>query len=262
MLKAITPLLLTFDEEPNIFRSLDRLNWAEEVVVVDSFSTDATSQIEHKYPNVRLVKHKFDTHSQQWNFGLKEAGIKTEWVLALDADYIVPEALVDEIANLQPADDVAGYRAAFQYCVEGMPLRSTVYPPVTVLFRRALGKYQQDGHTQRLSLQGKILNLTNPILHDDRKPLHRWLSSQSRYMQLESAKLLKTRFSELSIQDQARRCIVIAPIAMFLYCMIFKRNILDGRAGLFYALQRTAAELLLSLYLLHESFQSRQHKPG
>lgn len=255
MLKDITPLLLTLDEEPNISRSLDRLAWAREIVVVDSFSTDATVEVASGYSNVRLVQRKFDAHAQQWNFGLQETGITSEWVLALDADYIVPDTLVREIEKLQPTPDVAGYRVSFRYCVEGTPLSSTVYPPTTILFRRSLGRYLQDGHTQRLHITGKILTLANPVLHDDRKPLHRWLASQSRYMQLESAKLRKARLSELSMPDRLRKCILVAPVVMFFYCLIVKRNILDGRAGLFYALQRSAAELILSLYLLHESLR-------
>jgi glycosyltransferase involved in cell wall biosynthesis len=250
MLDQITPLLLTLDEECNISRSLRWLSWAREVVIVDSFSTDGTEEIAEQFPNVRVVRNKFCSHSQQWDFGLKETGICTEWILALDADFILTEAAIKEIEDLRPTEDIAGYSVSFKYCIEGKALKSAVYPPVTVLFRRSLGRYVQDGHTQRLQLEGSVLDLINPILHDDRKPLHRWLTSQARYMRLESSKLLESSFSALSIQDKVRRCIVIAPIAVFVYCMIFKRNIFDGRAGLFYALQRSFAELLLSLYLL------------
>jgi glycosyltransferase involved in cell wall biosynthesis len=250
MLDQITPLLLTLDEECNISRSVQWLSWAREVIIVDSFSTDGTVEMAERFPNVRVVRNKFCSHSQQWDFGLKETGIRTEWILALDADFILTEAVIKEIEDLRPADDVAGYRASFKYCIEGKVLKGALYPPVTVLFRRSLGQYVQDGHTQRLQLKGKVLDLISPILHDDRKPLHRWLTSQIRYMRLESTKLLASNFSALSVQDKVRRCIVIAPIAAFVYCMIFKRNIFDGRAGLFYALQRSSAELLLSLYLL------------
>ena len=259
MLKEITPLLLTLDEAPNIGRALDQLAWAREIVVLDSDSTDATPEIVVRYSNARLVQRAFDAHARQWNFGLRQTGITSEWVLALDADYIVTDALIAEIEALRPAPDVVGYTASFRYCIEGKPLGSTAYPPVTVLFRRQYGEYRQDGHTQRVHLEGKVLALAQPILHDDRKPLHRWIGSQSRYMQLESAKLAQARFSELSLQDKLRKCIVIAPLAMFFYCMIIKKNILDGRAGLYYALQRTAAELILSLYLLHANLTRRQH---
>jgi Glycosyl transferase family 2 len=226
-------------------------------VVIDSFSTDETQKVPSRYSNVRFLQRQFDTHAQQWNFGLKNANIATEWVLALDADFIVTEELIKEIGTLLPGDDVAGFEVSFKYCVEGILLRGSVYPPVTVLFRRSCGEYWQDGHTQRLLLRGRILTLANPMLHDDRKPLHRWLHSQGRYMQLEAAKLVGSRFLDLSVRDQLRRFIVLAPLAMFFYCMIVKRNVLDGRAGLFYALQRLVAELLLSICLLEESISRR-----
>jgi len=257
MLDAITPLVLTYDEAPNIARTLARLAWAREIVVVDSFSTDGTVEIVAAHANARLVQRKFDCHANQWNFGLKECGIHTEWVLALDADYIVPDALVREVNALTPGADVAGYQAAFRYCVEGQALRGTAYTPVTVLFRRARAEYTQDGHTQRVRLEGRVLHLSSPIDHDDRKSLRRWLLAQSYYMQLEAEKLSGSRFAELALQDKVRRLILIAPEVMFLYCLFVQGNILDGRAGLFYALQRAVAEAILSLHLMHRALLKR-----
>lgn len=250
MLDRITPLILTYNEAPNIGRTLERLSWARDVVVVDSFSNDDTLAIISRYANTRVFQRRFDQHAQQWNFGLNETGIGTDWVLALDADYFVTEDFVREVQALAPEADVAGYRVRFTYCIEGQALRAVVYPPVTVLYRRSCADYVQDGHTQRVRLGGRILDLASRIRHDDRKPLRQWLHSQSRYMQLEAEHLRKLRFSELTLPDRARKLIVIAPVAMFLYCMFVKGNIFDGRAGLFYALQRSVAEGILSLYLL------------
>src|SRR5476649_1858196 len=129
MLDQITPLVLTFNEAPNIARTLGRLVWAREVVVVDSFSTDGTVELVAAHPNARLVQRKFDCHADQWNFGLHASGINTEWVLALDADFFVPDALEREISVLAPDDDIDGYQVPFKYCIDGRPLRNTVYPP-------------------------------------------------------------------------------------------------------------------------------------
>ncbi|MGB2788468.1 MAG: glycosyltransferase, partial [Dokdonella sp.] len=73
MLDRITPLILTWNEEANIARTLAKLAWAREVVVVDSGSTDSTHAICESFPNVRLVARPFDNHATQWNYGLKEA---------------------------------------------------------------------------------------------------------------------------------------------------------------------------------------------
>jgi glycosyltransferase involved in cell wall biosynthesis len=246
----ITPVVLTFNEAPNIRRTLKQLRWAARIVVVDSFSTDETCEIARAFPGVDLYQRRFDLHANQWNFAIRETAINTEWVLALDADYYVPEEFVRELQSLELTPAIHGLRCKFRYCVLGRPLRSAVYPPVTVLYRRTSVEYVQDGHTQRVSLKGGIADLGSRIFHDDRKPIGQWLMAQSRYMRLEAEKLGRARFSELSAADKSRRLIVVAPAAMFLYCLLVAGNILDGRAGLFYALQRTVAELILSLYLL------------
>jgi glycosyltransferase involved in cell wall biosynthesis len=253
----ITPVILTYNEAPNLARTLARLTWAKQIVVVDSGSTDDTREIAGRHPGVRLVQRPFTTHAEQWNFGIHEAGIATEWVLALDADFVLSDAAVAEIGSLRPPDDVAGYRAAFDYCIDGRPLRGAAYPPVVVLFRRARAHYRQDGHTQRVHLDGRVEDLRGRIRHDDRKPLSHWLASQSRYMKLEADKLTQAGGS-LGAIDRLRKAIVIMPPLMFLYCYLLRGGILDGKAGLYYALQRSAAELVLSLYLL----QRRLGLPG
>src|SRR5436853_2457479 len=84
MLDSITPLILTYNEAANIGRTLEQLRWARDIVVVDSFSDDETVEIAGSFPHVRVFQRKFDNHGAQWNFGLSETGIATEWVLALD----------------------------------------------------------------------------------------------------------------------------------------------------------------------------------
>lgn len=250
MLDQITPLVLTLNESPNISRTLSHLSWAKRVVVVDSFSDDDTAMIAKAFPNVVLLLRRFDSHASQWNFGLHDTGIDTEWVLALDADYMLTEAIVQEISLLRPSEEICGYQAAFKYCINGKPLRGTLYPPTTVLYRKGRTSYVQDGHTQRARLQGKVLRLNALVLHDDRKSLDRWISSQIRYMKLEADKLSSTPIGKLSLADQVRRMVLIAPLAAFLYCWIARGAIFDGVHGLFYSLQRAVAEAILSLYIL------------
>lgn len=260
MLDRITPLVLTYNEAPNIARTLQKLSWAREIVVVDSCSTDRTREIVSSFKNVRLVERTFTTHSEQWNYGLKQTGIATEWVLALDADYVLTDEFIKELAALAPASAVAGYSASFRYCINGKPLRSAVYPPVTVLYRSDGAAYDQDGHTQRVRASGAVVPLASRILHDDRKPLSHWIAAQAKYMELEAEKLVAQR-AALTMVDRVRRLIVVAPPAMFVYCYVARGGVFDGAAGLFYALQRSAAELILSLFLVHRR-AARGDKPA
>ena len=156
MLDQITPLILTFNEAANIERNLSRLSWANDIVIVDSFSADETIDLAERFPKVRTFQRTFDTHAQQWNFGLKETGIKTPWVLALDADYIVTDEFISELKGLDLSNEVSGFSARFVYCIQGKPLRSGVYPPVTVLYRHQAATYLQDGHTQRVRVEEQL----------------------------------------------------------------------------------------------------------
>jgi glycosyltransferase involved in cell wall biosynthesis len=253
VLDRITPVLLTLNEEANIGRTLQGLIWARDIVVVDSLSTDATLSIVRRMPQARVFSRAFTTHAEQWTYAITETGIGTDWVLALDADYEATEEFVAEVAALDPGDEISGYRAAFRYCVLGRPLRGALYPPVTVLFRRARARYEQDGHTQRVICNGAIAQLRAPLLHDDRKPLSLWLASQDRYMRLEAEKLSSTPRSRREPADRVRMIPLLAPLLVFAYCYLLKGGVFDGRAGLYYALQRTLAENLLSLRLLERT---------
>lgn len=242
----VTPLLLTYDEAPNVERTMSRLTWAKRVVVMDSGSTDGTLELLGRYPNADVVLRPFDTHRDQWNAGLGR--VETEWVLTLDADYVLSRAIVSEIAALSDGSGVAGYRARFVYCIDGRPLRGALYPPRIVLFRPGSGCYQQDGHTQTLDLNGRIVDLKNVIYHDDRKPLARWLANQKGYAAQEADKLLGTPRAHLGHVDRARLA-GLGPLLTPVYCLLFKKLALDGSAGLAYTYERTYAELLLALEL-------------
>lgn len=250
MLEQITPLILTYNEAPNIERTLQKLTWAKKIIVIDSYSTDDTLEILQTHPQIEVLPRKFDSHTNQWNYGLEQ--VTTEWVLSLDADYVLTDDLINEITNLPSESSIDGYFAPFKYCVFGKPLRGSILPPRQVLFKKQKSIYIDDGHTQLLKVNGKSSMLTSPILHDDRKPLTRWLWAQDRYMIIETKKLRGTPFRELSLGDRLRQQKIIAPFIIFFYCLILKGGILDGWAGWYYAFQRTLAEILLSIRLLEE----------
>lgn len=248
MLEEVTPLILTFNEAYNIERTLQRLTWAKTILVIDSYSTDETIGILQSYPQVQVFKRDFDTHANQWNYGLQQ--VTSEWILSLDADYILTDELIAEIEALSKDSLVDSYFARFKYCVFGKPLRGTLLPPREVLFRREKAVYVDDGHTQLLRVNGKSCRLSSYIYHDDRKSLSRWLWAQDRYMIVEAKKLLETPARELSFGDRIRQQKIIAPFVIMLYCLVLKGGILDGWAGWYYAFQRMLAEILLSIRLI------------
>lgn len=246
-LHDITPVIAVYNEGPNLRRCLERLTWATQVVVVDSSSTDDTLSIAASFPNTRVVQHVYVDHTTKWNFGVSEA--PTRWILSLDADYVLCAGFEDELRALD--DQVAdAWFCRFHYCVNGFPLRATLYPPRAVLFRKDRCTYIQDGHTQLLQIPGASAFLQTAMLHDDRKPLSRWFVSQDHCARLEAEKLASAAPGLLRWQDRVRRMLVIAPILTFFYCLFAKRLILDGWRGWFYTWQRVLAEVMLSLRLL------------
>jgi glycosyltransferase involved in cell wall biosynthesis len=248
MLEEITPLILTYNEAPNIKRTLEKLTWAKRIVVIDSYSTDETLEIMPYYPQVELFQRKFDSFAIQCNYGLQK--ITSEWILSLDADYVLTDELIDEIRLLPINSDIDSYSVRFKYCVFGKPLRGTLLPPRKVLYRREKAIYQDDGHAHRVVVEGKSSQLNGYIHHDDRKPLSRWLWSQARYMVIESKKLLETPNDQLSVGDRIRKQKILAPFIILVYCLIIKGGILDGWHGFYYAFQRVLAEILLSIHLI------------
>jgi glycosyltransferase involved in cell wall biosynthesis len=247
MREQITPLILTFNEAPNLPRTLEKLKWAKEIVVLDSFSTDETIAIAGSFPQVCVVQRRFDDHTAQWNHGLDQ--VRTDWVLALDADYVLTTELIHELDGLSVSSSISAYFARFKYCVHGHSLSNSLYPPRAVLFQRSRCRYEEDGHTQLLRIDGPERTLQGFIHHDDRKPISRWLWAQDRYAALEAQKLLAQPAMRMRLQDRLRRRIFIAPMLVFFYTLLFKGLIADGWPGCYYVLQRTLAEIILSLRL-------------
>jgi len=246
-LGQLTVLMITYNEKANIRRTLESLHWAPSILVIDSFSTDGTMDILENEPNVRVVQRAFNDFAGQCNFGLSQ--VETQWVLSIDADYVFPagsEAAVSQAINGRER----GFRAQFDYCIEGQTVRGSILPPRTVLYRREDARYVNDGHGHRVAIAGPIGSLPFKIRHDDRKPLSRWLQSQITYARQEAEKLSTMPAGRLGRNDRVRKAIAVAPLLVFLLVYLFRGGFISGWRGLFYAMQRTAAELLLSLFLL------------
>ena len=245
---VLQAVILTKNEEPNIGRVLEKLQWLPRVVVVDSFSSDSTKKVVQSFANTSWYTRAFDTHAMQWNYGLAQA--ECQWILSLDADYVLPEDFCDEIRQKIHQVEFAAFNAPFNFLVFGKPLRGNNTTPRPVLFQKALCSYYDEGHTQRLQVNGKTGTFINKINHDDRKPLSRWLLNQANYSLKESTMLIETPENQLSLISKIRKTKVLAPFFIFFYCLFIKGLILDGWRGWHYTMQRTLVEILFALRLV------------
>jgi len=246
MLDSITPLVITYNEEANLARTLEALRWAKRVVVLDSGSGDRTRQIAQGFSNVDWHERVFDHHAGQCNYALEHLVANERFVLSMDADYIMPDALRAELAAQTPSDQISGFRIRFRYCIGGVALRGTLYPPRVCLYRPSQARYRQQGHAHFLEISGSIEDLRSAMLHDDRKPQAQFGARQRHYASMEARFLRSCRWSELDWRKRVRRLLVIAPWLVPMYVLFAQGLILDGRAGWRYAYERFLAEWLIA----------------
>jgi glycosyltransferase involved in cell wall biosynthesis len=242
LISQIHVFVLTKNEAPNIGRVLEKLGRFARVIVLDSGSTDATREIACTFPNVDWQERAFDNATNQCNYVLEKLLSGCEWVLSLDADYVLSDALLEELETLQPADFNA-FEARFVFCMDGHALPGSFYPPRTVLFKPKFAHYEQFGHTQRLSVQGPVGQLRGKILHDDRKDFAYVLRNQKRYAAMESVYLRETAFSKLSFPGRLRKTGMIMPLLAPIVALCSKGSFLHGRPAWKYAYFRWIAEL-------------------
>lgn len=256
-LSQVTPLILTHNEEVNIERTLAGLHWADRIVVIDSGSNDRTLELLSEHPCVQIYSREFDSFANQCNYGLSL--IETTWCLSLDADHVVTAAFQSEMEKIlaEAPAELTAVLTSFTYVVFGRPLSSALLPARYNLIQPRGGVYKDDGHAHQFVPLGATTKMSHPLLHDDRKPLDRWLAAQQRYLKLETVKLLNTPARQLSRSDRLRRSHVIAPFAVLFFYLICCGGIRDGWRGWFYALQRMYAETLLSLMLLDAKYNCR-----
>src|SRR3990167_9149717 len=105
----LTVIILTFNEEKNFESCLESVyDWAKEIFIVDSFSTDKTLEIAKKYTD-KIYQHPFEDYSKQRNWALNNLLIKTEWVFNLDADIRVSEELQKELVKIFSNNEEKNY---------------------------------------------------------------------------------------------------------------------------------------------------------
>ncbi|SRR6266542_1172602 len=256
-LDNVTPVILTYNEEPNIGRTLESVRWAKEVIVVDSGSDDQTERISRRFPNVSWHVRPFDSFKCQWEHAIHRVGVSTKYILGLDADMEVPSDFVTEIAEEFLPRSCAGGIVPFRYCYNGHALRSSLCLPQLRIFDRGKVTVAQPAHGHRFEVAGATYRFRTALFHDDRKPLERWVEAQIAYAQ-QNAEALQ-QGGPRPLRDHLRRMGVMPPI-MAILAYLRAGGPLKGAAAARYAYERGVAEGLLAIRLM-DSRMANDAKP-
>ena len=255
VLKKITPVVLTFNEEANIGRTLESLRWATSVAVLDSGSTDTTECIAKGFTNVAWHVRPFDKHVNQWEYGIRQTGIATDYVLALDADMQVSESFLHELENEFPCGQAAGGLAPFEYRYHGRTLSGSLCPPQLRLFQRNKVSITQPDHTQCFSVEGSVYRFKSRLVHDDRKPIERWVAAQLAYQLLNEQGL--SNGGRRRWRDQLRWMGLMPPIIGVL-AYLRAGGPFKGAAAARYAYERMTSESILAVRLMDARLQKAE----
>lgn len=267
---GISAVVLTKNEEKNIRLCLQHLAWAEDVVVVDSGSDDATVEMA-KELGARVVVHVAEPFliAEQRNWALDNAGIHTEWVLFVDADEVITDALRKEILKATEAapSDVTGFQLCFKFMFMGRWLKRVCrYPSWHDRLHRVGRARLQGGVWECFDTEGSIGRIHEPYLHYGFNcGMDAWIDRHQRYARCKAEALLdgpQGSFGSLvykAIRGDGRafarvadrvvgRSLYIGPLMRFLYHYVFKLGILEGRPGLIYSRMMAMYQFMIYLH--------------
>jgi glycosyltransferase involved in cell wall biosynthesis len=235
---SLSVVIITLNEEANLGRTLQSVAWADEIVVVDSGSTDRTREIAESF-HAKVYVEPWRGFAAQKNFAIGKAS--GDWVLSLDADEEVEPALAEEIRAVLTANpSTAGFWIPRKNFFLGRWIRhGGFYPdPKLRLFRRGAGEFEDRLVHEDVRLNGATAKLRGHLLHHAYPTLDSYLDHMNRYSSLCAQMATAQGPQGFSLVD-----IAIRPRLTFLYNYVLRGGFLDGREG-----------LLLHLY--HEEYVS------
>ncbi|MEO1445910.1 MAG: glycosyltransferase family 2 protein [Cyanobacteria bacterium J06635_11] len=280
--------ILTHNEELDIAACLNSAALSDDIIVVDSFSSDRTLEIAEsiaqRNPAIRIVQHAFESHGKQRTWMLNEIATKHPWAYILEADErMTPELFAECNAALTSGEHVGYYAAERVMFMDKWIKHSTQYPRYQL---RLLDKekvwFDDYGHTEREVINGThgFLKATYPH-YTCGKGFSRWIDKHNRYSTDEARETVK-QLSEGSVswkslfagktEVERRRAlkdlslrIPGRPLVRFFYMYFILGGILDGRAGFTWCVLQAFYEYLILLKvweIRHEAVPTAEAMPA
>jgi glycosyltransferase involved in cell wall biosynthesis len=226
--KTISGLAIVFNEEHNISELINNLNFVDELIIVDSFSTDKTVALIRSFEKVKLIQNKFVDFTSQRNLALNNA--KGDWVLFLDADERIPEKLKLEIIEIvQDSNSKDAYYFYRKFMFKGKPLNFSGWQTDKNfrLFKRDKAQYKNERLVhETLEVNGTIGILKNKLIHYSYNNYGIYKRKMINYGKLRAIELFQTKTKITFFHSHFK------PIYKFIYDYFIRLGILDGKKGI------------------------------
>jgi glycosyltransferase involved in cell wall biosynthesis len=251
----VSVMIFTLNEAIHLPSCLASLAWCDDIIIVDSFSDDATERIA-RAAGARFYQHQFSGFGSQRNWALEHAAPKHEWVLVLDADERTTPELVDEMGRVLSSntDGVGAFRLKRRFHMWGRWLEhSGLYPSYVVrLIHRDRVRYEDRGHSETQTVHGETLALEHDLVDENLRGIDDWFARQNRYSRKEAEYELahedgSSRWRALFSRDPLERRFALRrlswrmparPLVYFLYAYVWRGGWRDGRDGLTFCLMK------------------------
>jgi glycosyltransferase involved in cell wall biosynthesis len=248
--------VITFNEEKNIKDCIESFHdFADEVIVLDSFSTDRTIQISSEYSKVKVYQHPFSGHIEQKNRAIELC--KGDWVLSLDADERVSSKLKDSIVQLlsQDISEFNGFKISRLTFHLGKFINHSGWYPLFRyrLFRKNYGKWTGENPHDYLEIEGKGKSIKGDIIHYSFTDLTHQVDTINKFSSIVAFTRYKKNVKFPIIKS------IYKPIVKFIESYILKLGFLDGYAGFVIAVSSAYSAFLkfAKLYELNNKLIER-----
>lgn len=226
--QKLSALIITYNEIGYIERCIESVEFADEIIVVDSYSTDGTYEYLKNHPRVKVIQHPFSNFTHQKSFTLKQAS--NDWVLFLDADEVVPEPLKNEIIEtVNSGTDLAAFWFYRKFMFANQPLNFSGWQTDKNyrLFRKSKAWFSDKKIVhETLNVNGESGILKEKLIHYCYKDYHDYKSKMIKYGRLR-AKELSQKNKKGSIAK-----LVLKPFWRFAYNYFVRLGFLDLEKGL------------------------------
>ncbi len=230
-MNKISTIIITLNEEKNIKDCIKSVLWTDEIIVIDSFSTDKTVSICKKFPKVKVYTKKWMGYARTKNWGIKKA--KYEWILSIDADERITPELKKEIKQILKNPEYDGYLIPRKNFYFGKWIKwGGNYPDYQLrLFRKGKGEFRKVLLHEGVRLfKGAPGKLKNPMLHFTYNSVNDYFERFKKYTELEK-EILKQKNVKINIFT-IFYYFIFYPLKKFISRYIFKLGFLDGIDGL------------------------------